>query len=106
MADTAIDVPEIRARYDRIAAGLDDRVGRLTPEQWSAKTPCTEWDTRGLITHVVDVHRMMGAMLTGDAPQALTADTDLTTAWRAARSVIESAMADESVAAKVVDTQR
>jgi uncharacterized protein (TIGR03086 family) len=106
MTDTALDIPEIRARYSRIAAGLDERVARLTPDQWAAKTPCTEWDSRALMTHVVEVHRAMGAMLTGVAPEAVTSDTDLLGAFRACRGAIESAMADEATAAKEVDTGR
>ena len=106
MTDTAIDVPEIRGRYGRIAAGLDDRIGRLSGDDWSKQTPCTEWDTRGLVTHVVEVHRMIGAMIAGAAPEPVGPDTDLVAAWRAGRANIESAMADDSGALKVVDTQR
>ncbi|HEY2834046.1 MAG TPA: TIGR03086 family metal-binding protein [Sporichthyaceae bacterium] len=106
MTDAALDVSEIRARYGRIAAGLDDRLARLTPDQWSVKTPCTEWDSAALMTHVVEVHRAMGAMLSGVAPEPVTVDTDLVSAWRAGRAAIESAMADESTATKVVDTGR
>lgn len=101
-----IDVPEIRGRYGRIAAGLDNRIGRLSGDDWSAQTPCTEWDSRGLLTHVVEVHHAMRAMLAGGAPEPVGPDTDLTTAWQAARAAIESAMADDSGAVKVVDTQR
>jgi len=106
MTDTALDVPEIRARYARIAAGLDDRLERLTPDQWSAKTPCTQWDSAALLTHIVEVHRAMGAMLRGVAAEPVTADTDLVSAWRAGRDAISSAMADESTANRVVDTGR
>lgn len=106
MNDIALDIPEIRARYGRIAAGFDDRVARLGGDAWTAPTPCTEWDSRALLTHVVEVHRGMGAMLDGGVPEPVTADTDLVAAWRSARARIESAMADDSGAAKVVDTQR
>ena len=105
MTDTALDVPEIAARYGRVAAGLDERLARVTPDQWSASTPCPEWDSRALLTHVVEVHRRIGSILTGNEPEPVTADTDLPAAWRAARGAIESAMADEATATKVVDTQ-
>jgi uncharacterized protein (TIGR03086 family) len=106
MTDATLDVPEIRGRYARIATGLDDRISRLSNADWAASTPCTEWTTRGLVTHVVEVHRAMGAMIAGSVPEPVTADTDLVSAWRAARGAVESAMADESGAVKVVDTQR
>ncbi len=106
MTDNPIDVSEISSRYSRIATALDDRVGRLADKDWSKQTPCPEWDVRGLLTHVVDVHRTMGAMIAGAAAEPVGTDTDLVSAWRTARADIEAAMADESGALKVVDTQR
>lgn len=103
---TEIDVPEIRARYSRIATGLDDRIDRLSADDWSRQTPCTEWDTRGLITHVVEVHRAMAAMLAGAPPEPVGPDTDLVAAWREGFSAIASAIADDSGAVKIVDTVR
>jgi uncharacterized protein (TIGR03086 family) len=102
---TDLDVPEIRARYSRIAAALDDRLAGLTPAQWSAATPCPEWDSRGLLTHVVDVHRRIGSILTGVEPEPVTADADLSAAWSEARDAVTTAMADDATATRVVDTQ-
>lgn len=106
MADPILDVPEIRARYARIATAFDDRVAKLSGEDWSAQTPCAEWDSRRLLTHVVEVHRAMGAMIAGAAPEPVTPDTDLVKAWQSAQGAIESALADERGAIEVVDTQR
>lgn len=103
---TDIDVPEIRARYGRVAAGFEDRVARLSEADLAKPTPCTEWDTRGLLAHVVGVHRMMGALIAGTAPEDVSPDTDLLAAWKSGRAGIESAMADDSGALKIVDTQR
>jgi uncharacterized protein (TIGR03086 family) len=105
MTDNALDVAEIRGRYGRVAAALDDRLGGLTPDQWSAGTPCAQWDCRGLLTHVVDVHRRVGAMPTGAPPEPVTADTDLPAAWRAARDAVLTALADDATARTVVQTQ-
>lgn len=32
---------------------FDRRVGAITDEQWNRSTPCTDWDVRALVNHVV-----------------------------------------------------
>lgn len=55
-------------RLDDLAESLEG-CGRLVeavaPEQWSAPTPCVGWDVRGLVSHLVDGHRVFTAALTG-----------------------------------------
>ncbi|MGQ0467700.1 MAG: TIGR03086 family metal-binding protein [Sporichthyaceae bacterium] len=103
---TDIDVAEIRARYSRIATGLDDRIERLSPADWTKATPCPDWDTRGLLTHVVEVHRAMAAMVLGATPEPVGPDTDLVAAWRDGFMAVAQAIEDDSAAVKIVDTVR
>jgi len=100
-----VEVDEARARYGRIAEGFDRRVTALGHDDWSARTPCTEWDVRALLTHVVGVHRRVGSMLEGVEPTEVGPEEDLVAAWRTARAVVETAMADREVATRVVDTR-
>jgi uncharacterized protein (TIGR03086 family) len=54
-----------------------DAVGRLIAgvreDQWSASTPCTEWDVRALVAHLVRVNRVFVALV-NDEP---TPDTGI-----------------------------
>lgn len=43
--------------YDRVVATLD----RLTPEQWSAPTDCTDWDVRAMAGHMLGMAQMAAA---------------------------------------------
>jgi uncharacterized protein (TIGR03086 family) len=37
---------------------------------WSAPTPCTEWDVRQVVSHIVGMNRVFAAMLAGERPPA------------------------------------
>ena len=39
--------------YVRGMGEFDRRVRAVHPEQWANSTPCTEWDVRALVNHVV-----------------------------------------------------
>lgn len=38
--------------FRRASDGFMERARRIRPEQWSAATPCTEWNVRALVNHV------------------------------------------------------
>jgi uncharacterized protein (TIGR03086 family) len=39
-------------------------------QDWSAPTPCTEWDVQQVVSHIVGMNRVFAAMLAGDRPPA------------------------------------
>lgn len=51
--------------YRHSLAEFTDRVGRVGPHQWSAPTPCPEWDVRALVDHVVTEDRWAAPLLGG-----------------------------------------
>lgn len=46
-----MNVPQLHARA---IAGFGQVVKGISDDQWSAPTPCTEWDVRALLAHIVD----------------------------------------------------
>lgn len=46
----AADVPEL---YRRASASFGSKVQQIRDGQWADPTPCTEWDVRALVNHVV-----------------------------------------------------
>ncbi|MGO9872665.1 MAG: TIGR03086 family metal-binding protein [Acidimicrobiia bacterium] len=81
-------------RYARIARGFDARVAGLAGDAWTAPTPCSEWNVRDLVGHVVSVHRQVIAGLDASAPPPPAADADLIGAWHGATAEIVAALAD------------
>lgn len=58
-------VSELTGVLDRVV-GLVDSVEE---EEWSAPTPCDEWDVRAVVDHLLDVQQRFLASLTGEAVQ-------------------------------------
>jgi uncharacterized protein (TIGR03086 family) len=52
----------------RSLAAVDLLISRIRPEQWSASTPCSEWDVGGVVDHLTGMIRVFAAMLAGEAP--------------------------------------
>ncbi|ACV77235.1 TIGR03086 family metal-binding protein [Nakamurella multipartita] len=47
-------------------AGMQTLVDGVRPAQWGAPTPCSEWDARALLNHVVFGNRSFTSILHGD----------------------------------------
>jgi uncharacterized protein (TIGR03086 family) len=96
-------VAEIAARYRRLADAFDAKLAAVTDAQWSAPTPCSGWDVRALVRHVVDVHGMMIAPVGRTLRPAPSVDDDPVAALRSARADVEAVLDDPAVASTEFD---
>jgi uncharacterized protein (TIGR03086 family) len=55
-------------QYDTALAEYDARVALIGDDQWSNPTPCTEWDVRALVAHMVDECRWVPYLVGGGTP--------------------------------------
>ena len=85
-------------QYDHALAEFASRVALVRDDQWGAPTPCTEWDVRALVAHVVDEQRWAPYILAGgtvaEAGDRFTGDPlgdDPKAAWKAASSAAQEA---------------
>ncbi|HET6816182.1 MAG TPA: TIGR03086 family metal-binding protein [Mycobacteriales bacterium] len=56
---------DIRERFGRAAAHFGELVHQVKDDQWGDATPCTEWDVRALVNHLVYEARWVVPILDG-----------------------------------------
>jgi uncharacterized protein (TIGR03086 family) len=70
-------------------------IAAITDEQWTLPTPCTEWNVRQLVEHIVTGNAGFVAALGNQRPE-LSAGADLSLVYRqSARSLIEASRAPD-----------
>ena len=56
---------EIVELYRRAVDQFGGLVGQIRDDQWSSSTPCTDWDVRALVNHIVNENLWMPPLLAG-----------------------------------------
>jgi len=56
---------DVRKLYHRAMDAYGDRVHAVPDGQWGAPTPCSEWDVRALVNHVVGENRWAVPLFAG-----------------------------------------
>ena len=56
MANQALGLVE---QHARARAGFSRVVDAVDPARWDAPSPCTEWDARGVVEHVIGFHEVL-----------------------------------------------
>lgn len=93
---------EISERYGRIADGFGARLAGVSSGDWTVPTPCSEWDVRALVVHVIATHGRVFSTVSGLPPPEVDSHGDLMTQWSAARSTVGAALSDPEQAATMV----
>ena len=90
-----VDLP---ALFGRALDEFERRVTTVSAEQWSAPTPCTDWDVRTLVGHVVAEQLWAPSMLAGETMEEVgdrfdgdVLGDDPAAAWRSAAARARSA---------------
>jgi len=89
-------------RYAVVAQGFTDRVVGVTPDQWSASTPCPEWTVRDLVAHTIRTQRFVLASLGQGEVAEVDVDGDLVAQWSEASATLLAAVNDPDTAARSV----
>lgn len=95
---------EISDRYRRRADIFEALVANVAADRWSSPSPCDDWDARGVVGHIIDMHGVMLNPLGRELSPAPTLDADPLGAFRAARADVEAVLADPVTAQHECDT--
>lgn len=89
-------------RYKRVANGFGERLSGVKPEQWSGRTPCSDWDVRELVDHVVTTHMRVVASLGGDDQSEIDSSRNVASRWIVASGAVIASLDDAERASKTV----
>jgi len=62
------EIPSVVADCDRTFAAVQQLVDGIRADQWSAPTPCTDWDVRQLMHHVANGNVVFAGVADGTRP--------------------------------------
>ena len=85
---------DIIDRYEEAATGFTARLDAVTDDQWANPTPCTDWNVRELVDHVITIQRQIPESL-GMAVGDDGADPRAT--WKAVRAAALTALRQPDV---------
>jgi uncharacterized protein (TIGR03086 family) len=95
---------EISERYRRRADEFERKVAAVSADRWSNQSPCADWDARGVVRHIIDMHAVMLRPLDRTLSPAPSVDDDPLGAFRAARADIEAVLDDPKLAGAEANT--
>ncbi len=62
------DIPPLVADCDRALAAVQQLVDNVPDDQWTAPTPCTEWNVRELVQHMTGGNAIFATVVTRERP--------------------------------------
>lgn len=81
-------------RYEEAAAGFTDRLDAVADDQWANSTPCSDWDVRELVDHVIRIQRQIPE---GLGVAVAENDVDAKSLWNAVRAAALDALRQQGV---------
>jgi uncharacterized protein (TIGR03086 family) len=99
--------------YRRACERFGENVAQVSDDQWGAPTPCTAWDVRALVQHLVSENAWIRPLLAGktiaDVGDSLDGDLlggDPKAAWRRSAEQAQAAIGEEGALDRTVHISR
>jgi uncharacterized protein (TIGR03086 family) len=107
---SALDHAWMVGDFDRAAAVVDElvsAVGRSDSAGWEAPTPCSDWDARTLVRHIVNGNLILTAPVVGDIAPDWESDNlgdDPAAAFRTTTTAFSSALSAPDALTRTYDS--
>ncbi len=98
MSDTTPAHMDTAERYRRLAAAMTDKVEQVRPDHWTNRTPCSDWDVRALVGHLVATQGMFAKMVGLELEPGPDVSDDPVGAWVAVRDQMQTLLDDPATA--------
>jgi uncharacterized protein (TIGR03086 family) len=84
----------VSERYKRLSDAFAAKVAAVPDDKWDNRTPCDNWTTRDLVSHVVDTQGMFLGFVGKEMGDIPSVADDPVAAWDAARGKIQRTLDD------------
>jgi uncharacterized protein (TIGR03086 family) len=95
---------EIADRYRRRADAFQRKVSAVAPDRWANQSPCADWDARGVVGHIIDMHGVMLRPVGRELSPAPSLQDDPLAAFAAASADVEALLVDPEISLSECDT--
>jgi uncharacterized protein (TIGR03086 family) len=99
-----MEMNEIIERWKGLTETFGQRLEAVRDDQWDSPTPCADFTVRQLVSHAIDVQRIvpkgLGASGAIDTPNG----DDLKATWKAVRGAVLETCSAEGALAKEIDS--
>lgn len=99
-----MDPAEALERYRRRANAFGSLIAATSDNQWSAQSPCDDWDARGVVDHIVVMHDVMLRPVGKKPSDGPSVADDPLGAFRRARADVEALLTDPEVATRMTSS--
>jgi cystathionine beta-synthase len=96
------DSSDVAQRYRRRADAFQSTAAAVPSDRWSAPSPCADWDARGVLGHIVDMHAAMLAPLGRSLSPAPSLEEDPVAAFISARADVEALLDDPATSSREI----
>ncbi|MGQ0772959.1 MAG: TIGR03086 family metal-binding protein [Pseudonocardiales bacterium] len=81
-----------------MSAAFVDKITAIPPDRWSAATPCTDWNVRDLVRHVLETPGIFFGLVGRELRPGPSVDDDPLGAFTPSRDQVQAALDDPAVA--------
>jgi uncharacterized protein (TIGR03086 family) len=97
---------DIRQRFEQAQAHFGELVHQVKDDQWGDPTPCTDWDVRALVNHLVYEARWAIPLLEGQTIEEVGGRFEGDLLGDEPKPTYDAALAEASAAVREVDLDR